>query len=47
MLEAAGEMGDALGFDDDGARGEGALDAGANGFGTGERDELRGFVGFE
>lgn len=47
MLEAAGELCDALGFDDDGARGEGALDAGADGFGTGEGGELRGLVGFE
>jgi len=47
VLEAAGERGDALGFDDDGARGEGALNAGADGFGTGERNERCGFVGFE
>lgn len=36
-----------MGFDDDGAGGEGALDAGADGFGFGERVQLRGFVGFE
>lgn len=47
MLEAANERLDAVGANDDGARGKGTLEAGADGFGLSERADFLGFVAFE
>lgn len=47
MLEAANEMLRAVRANDDGARGKGALETGADGFGLGERADFLGVVAFE